>query len=121
MAFRESSVKTYVISRIKAFLRSQYPEKVNPQNNVESVSFSARACWKARNSELTTLPSGLKKGEREIMGFEAKHDCDICASMLGTYINLRKRNVKRIILNEKIAQNREVLRNSESLSRGFSP
>jgi len=90
---------------------------MNLQNDVDSVSFFARACWRARNSELNTLPSGHKKEDSE---FKRKHDCDICASMLGTYIKLRKRNVIRIILNERVAQNREVLRNSESFSRGIS-
>jgi hypothetical protein len=49
---------------IKVIGRSQPSEILNPQNDVESVNFSARACWKAQKSELNTLPSGLKKSDR---------------------------------------------------------
>ena len=54
-------------------------------------------------------------------GFEVKHDCDVYPYIIRTYIRLRKRNAKRIILKEKVAQNREVLRNSVLPSRRFSP
>jgi len=127
MGVRDSSLKTITKFLIKVFHRSQPSftpkvtlegeerepsQKVKAQNNVDSVSFYARACWKAQKSELNTLPSGHKK---------QSHVCHVWFYILETYINLRKRNVKRKICVKLLDFMQLFLCSSESLSRGFSP
>jgi len=63
MPSRESSTETYVRCLINRFLRSEHAEIMNPQNDVEFVNFSARACWKARFSRVNTLSYRLTKGD----------------------------------------------------------
>ncbi len=61
--------------------------------------------------KVTLLSSGHKK---------ESYVCCIWFYMLGTYIKLRKRNDKRNIFLEIIAENLEVLRNFVSFSGGIS-